>query len=202
MFNFAAVSNVSEICFSNILHFEAELMVVITTLLAYQSTLIYTSAIVHYIFNVLRPPKPLQCPHQDVGNPGRLQAGNTSSSSSSSSSSAVDQPSLDPQSTCCQDLTALCDCKEAEQTVHHILQDCPIWRKQRLQLWPQDESTTNKLWGSVKDLRRTTGNTNLIIIMMMIMIIIIIYIAQFDTNGILTALYIVIQYIQMQCVHT
>ena len=32
--------------------------------------------------------------------------------------------------------SALCDCKEAKQTVHHILQDCPIWRKQRHQLWP------------------------------------------------------------------
>ena len=52
--------------------------------------------------------------------------------------------------------SALCDYKEAEQTVHHIFQDCPIWRKQRHQLWPQDESTTNKLWGTVEDLRRTT----------------------------------------------
>ena len=32
-------------------------------------------------------------------------------------------------------------------------------------------------------------------------IINLIYIAQFDTNGILTALYIVITYIQMQYVH-
>ena len=52
--------------------------------------------------------------------------------------------------------SALCDRKEAEQTFHHILQDCPIWRKQRHQLWPQDESTTNKLWGTAEDLRRTT----------------------------------------------
>ena len=52
--------------------------------------------------------------------------------------------------------SALCDCKEAEQTIHHILQDCPIWWKQRRQLWPQDESTTNKLWGTAEDLRRTT----------------------------------------------
>ena len=52
--------------------------------------------------------------------------------------------------------SALCDCKEAEQTAHHILQDCPIWRKQRDQLRPQDESTTNKLWGTAEDLRRTT----------------------------------------------
>ena len=34
--------------------------------------------------------------------------------------------------------SALCDCKEAEQTVHHILQDCPVWRKQRHQLWQQN----------------------------------------------------------------
>ena len=52
--------------------------------------------------------------------------------------------------------SALCDCKEAEQTVHHIVQDCPIWRKQRHQLWPQDELATNKLWGTAEDLRRTT----------------------------------------------
>ena len=43
----------------------------------------------------------------------------------------------------------------------------------------------------------------IIMMMMMMMIIIInlIYIAQIDTNGILTALYIAIQYIQMQYVH-
>ena len=52
--------------------------------------------------------------------------------------------------------SALCDCKEAEQTVHHILQDCTVWRKQRNQLWPQDESTTNKLWRTAKDLCHTT----------------------------------------------
>ena len=52
--------------------------------------------------------------------------------------------------------SALCECKEAEQTVHHIHQDCLIWRKQRHQLWPQDESATNKLWGTAEDLRRTT----------------------------------------------
>ena len=51
--------------------------------------------------------------------------------------------------------SALCDCKEAEQTVHHILQDCSIWWQQRHQLWPQDESTTNKLWRTVEDLRST-----------------------------------------------
>ena len=38
--------------------------------------------------------------------------------------------------------SALCDCKETEQTVHHILQDCSIWRQQRHQLWPQDEAVS------------------------------------------------------------
>ena len=38
-------------------------------------------------------------------------------------------------------------------------------------------------------------------ILLIIIIINLIYIAQFDTNGILTALYIVITYIQMQYVH-
>ena len=37
--------------------------------------------------------------------------------------------------------------------------------------------------------------------MIIIIIINLIYIAQFDANGILTALYIVITYIQMQYVH-
>ena len=45
----------------------------------------------------------------------------------------------------------------------------------------------------------TTTTTTIIIII--IKIINLIYIAQFDTNGILTALYIVITYIQMQYVH-
>ena len=46
-----------------------------------------------------------------------------------------------------------------------------------------------------------TTTTTIIIIIIMIIIINLIYIAQFDTNGILTALYIVITYIQMQYVH-
>ena len=37
---------------------------------------------------------------------------------------------------------ALCDCKDAEQTVHYILQDCSLWWQQRHQLWLQDESTS------------------------------------------------------------
>ena len=34
--------------------------------------------------------------------------------------------------------SALCDCKETEQTVHHTLQDCSTWRQQRHQLWQQN----------------------------------------------------------------
>ena len=45
----------------------------------------------------------------------------------------------------------------------------------------------------------TTTTTTTIIIIIIIMNLI--YIAQFDTNGILTALYIVITYIQMHYVH-
>ena len=41
----------------------------------------------------------------------------------------------------------------------------------------------------------------IIIIIIIVIIINLIYIAQFDTNGILTALYIVMTYIQMQYVH-
>ena len=41
----------------------------------------------------------------------------------------------------------------------------------------------------------------IIIIIIIIIIINLFYIAQFDTKGILTALYIVITYIQMQYVH-
>ena len=51
--------------------------------------------------------------------------------------------------------SALCDCKEAEQTVHTSSRTVPSGGN-RHQLWLQDESTTNKLWGMAEDLRRTT----------------------------------------------
>ena len=52
-------------------------------------------------------------------------------------------------------VSALCDSTEPEQTIHDILQDCSLWWRQRYQLWPQVETTTNKLRGTVEDLRRT-----------------------------------------------
>ena len=56
------------------------------------------------------------------------------------------------------------------------------------------ETKTAELWW-------TCVNDVPIIIIIIIIIINLIYIAQFDTNGILTSLYIVITYIQMQYVH-
>ena len=47
----------------------------------------------------------------------------------------------------------------------------------------------------------TESNRHYLCIASLLTIINLIYIAQFDTNGILTALCIVIQYIQMQHVH-
>ena len=46
----------------------------------------------------------------------------------------------------------------------------------------------------------TNSQKHTIIVIIIIIIINLIYIAQFNTNGILTALYVVIMYIQMQCV--
>ena len=47
----------------------------------------------------------------------------------------------------------------------------------------------------------SNNRSNRYVLIMIIIIINLIYIAQFDTNGILTALYIVITYIHMQYVY-
>ena len=54
-----------------------------------------------------------------------------------------------------------------------------------------------------KSVDRWVGSlvVSLALIIIIIIMINLIYIAQFDTDGILTALYIVITYIQMQYVH-
>ena len=41
--------------------------------------------------------------------------------------------------------SALCDSKESEPMVHHMLLDCSRWQRQRHQSWSQDETSTNKL---------------------------------------------------------
>ena len=51
--------------------------------------------------------------------------------------------------------SAQCDCRTADQTVHHVLQDCPLLDAQRAQTWSQEVSTTTKLWGTAEDLRCT-----------------------------------------------
>ena len=63
--------------------------------------------------------------------------------------------------------------------------------------WKHLEHPSSCSW-ALKTAARQGRKHQLIII---IIIINLIYIAQFDTNGILTALYIVITYIQMQYVH-
>ena len=50
--------------------------------------------------------------------------------------------------------SALCDCG-AEQTVHHILQDCPKLEAQRRRSWAQEVPTSTKLYGTANDLRCT-----------------------------------------------
>ena len=51
--------------------------------------------------------------------------------------------------------SAQCDCRAAEQTVHHVLQDCPLLDAQWTQAWLQEVSTATKLWGTTEDLRCT-----------------------------------------------
>ena len=50
--------------------------------------------------------------------------------------------------------SALCDCG-AEQTVHHLLQDCPNLEAQRRRSWAQEVPTSTKLYGTANDLRCT-----------------------------------------------
>ena len=89
-----------------------------------------------------------------------------------------------------------------------IFNICPehfFWgNRYLLPLTPVGEKPwTWKVWDKVRCTltQLQTENTSLIIIIIIIIIINLIYIAQFDTNGILTVLYIVITYIQMQYVH-
>ena len=51
--------------------------------------------------------------------------------------------------------SALRDCKTAEQTVHRVLQDCPLLDTPRRQASLQEVPTTAKIWGAAEDLRRT-----------------------------------------------
>ena len=79
-----------------------------------------------------------------------------------------------------------------------------LWKQTELtDFWPSGEShlSTHVIEFGLLIAVFTLYKTALIIIMIIIIIINLIYIAQFDTNGILTALYIVITYIQMQYVH-
>ena len=72
----------------------------------------------------------------------------------------------------------------------------PCVLKQVLAVWRRQQPHTERNNNNNNNNNNNDNNNNIIII-----IINIIYIDQFDTNGILTALYIVITYIQMQYVH-
>ena len=49
-----------------------------------------------------------------------------------------------------------CPCGQAEQTTEHILQDCPELQDLRKEIWPQQSSLQDKLYGTVEALRKTT----------------------------------------------
>jgi ribonuclease HI/endonuclease/exonuclease/phosphatase family metal-dependent hydrolase len=58
----------------------------------------------------------------------------------------------------------LCSCGTAEQTTEHILQDCPGLQRLREQMWPQETTLRDKLYGTVEALQRTADfvmNSNL-----------------------------------------
>ena len=72
----------------------------------------------------------------------------------------------------------------------------PCVLKQVLAVWRRQQPHTERNNNNNNNNNNDNNNNNIIII-----IINLIYIDQFDTDGILTALYIVITYIQMQYVH-
>ena len=51
--------------------------------------------------------------------------------------------------------TGLCNCKEADETVDHVLNECPLYIQKRTEIWPTPKTTAEKLYGSVQELRGT-----------------------------------------------
>jgi len=51
--------------------------------------------------------------------------------------------------------TDQCECSTAAQTPEHVLEDCPLHRALRRQIWPVPVTLQDKLWGSAMELRRT-----------------------------------------------
>ena len=52
--------------------------------------------------------------------------------------------------------TDLCPCGEGPQTVEHILQLCKDHEQLRREVWPKQTTETQKLYGCLEDLQRTT----------------------------------------------
>ena len=51
--------------------------------------------------------------------------------------------------------SALCPCGLEAQTTAHVLQACPLHKRERESTWPTESSLGNKLHGTVTDLRLT-----------------------------------------------
>ena len=108
---------------------------------------------------------------------------------------------ISPQDTlaCCWDVKQPTNNNNNKSSVDrvrvHMYGYCQLHDALMWDMWPEPIPLRDKIYGNLEELRRTA--TSIIIII----IINLIYVAQFDANGILTALYIVITYIQMQYVH-
>ena len=53
--------------------------------------------------------------------------------------------------------TDQCPCGENVQDTEHILQSCSLYKTQREKIWPTPEEVTQKLYGTLDDLRRTAA---------------------------------------------
>ena len=51
--------------------------------------------------------------------------------------------------------SALCPCGLEAQTTAHVMQSCPLHKRERESTWPTESSLGNKLYGTATDLRLT-----------------------------------------------
>jgi hypothetical protein len=51
--------------------------------------------------------------------------------------------------------TSSCSCGQDDQTPYHALQDCPTYREERNQVWPEGMNYQKKLWGMEAEIRST-----------------------------------------------
>jgi hypothetical protein len=58
--------------------------------------------------------------------------------------------------------TGLCTCGTAPMTAEHLLQDCPKYSSERLEIWEQPVTLQEQLYGSCLNLELTTDFFKLI----------------------------------------